>query len=55
MIPIAIKNIVDAFLENGQIIRILKSETATVTLCHVSCCYPITIVYKKNLFKKTFF
>lgn len=55
IIPIAIKNIVDAFLQNGQIIRILKSETQTATLCRVSCCYPITIVYKKGFLKKRFF
>ena len=54
IIPIAIKNIVDAFLQNGQIIRILKSETPTATLCRVSCCYPITIVYKKGFFKNFF-
>ena len=54
-IPIAIKNIVDKFLQNGQIIRILKSETPTVTLCGVSCSYPITIRCIKKCFYKRFF
>ena len=49
IIPIAIKNIVDKFLQNGQIIRILKSETPTVTLSRF-----MLLSYHHPVYKKVF-